>query len=116
MIDKAIGAGAMFDWITPLWTFVQDWRYRPSCGYSVPVDGGYSLYGIKGLLSDKGVLTWGWAIVDGVILFRARVAQAEYAQYWLTRWGVVYSGGVKAPRTRQQRGGLLGLIARLGGG
>jgi len=116
MIDKAISTGAMFDWFTPLWTFAQDWRYRPSCGYSVPVDGGYSLYGIKGLLSDKGVLTWGWAIVDGVILFRARVAQAEYAQYWLTRWGVVYSGGVKAPRTRQQRGGLLGLIARLGGG
>ncbi len=95
MIDKAIEVGAMFDWITPLWTFVQDWRNRPSCGYSVPVDGGWSISAVRDLLSANGVMTWGWAIVDGVILFRARQAQARYAQYWLEREGVPYWGGVK---------------------
>lgn len=118
MIDKAIEAGTMFDWITPLWTFVQDWRNRPSCGYSVPVDGGYSLYVVRDLLRSKGVKTWGWAIVDGAILFRARQAQAEYVQYWLERNGVPYGGGISTRRrTRQnQRGGLLGILGKLGGG
>lgn len=100
MIDNLIGKGTTFDWITPLWTFYQDWRNRPSCGYSVPVDGGWSLYGLQGLLSDKGVKTWGWAIVDGVILFRARVPQAAYAQYWLSKWGVPYGGGVTKRQAR----------------
>lgn len=101
MIDKAIEVGAMFDWITPLWTFVQDWRNRPSCGYSVPVNGGWSLYAVRNLLRSKGVKTWGWAIVDGVILFRTRQAQAQYTQYWLERNAVPFWGGVKNRKGRK---------------
>lgn len=120
MIDKAIEAGSMFDWITPLWTFVQDWRNRPAVGYSVPVDGGWSLYAIRDLLRSRGVLTWGWNIVDGVILFRTRQAQAEYVQYWLERNAVPYSGGIskRPPRQRRnkrsrQNGGILDTLVRL---
>lgn len=106
MIDNLLSAGSMFDWITPLWTFWQDWRNRPSCGYSVPVDGGWSLYAIRGMLRNKGVKTWGWAIVDGTILFRTRTAQAGYTQYWLERNAVPYSGGItlrRKPRRQQRR-------------
>ena len=116
MIDKAIEAGTLFDWITPLWTFVQDWRNRPSCGYSVPVDGGWSISEVRNLLRSKGVKAWGWAIVDGVILFRTRQAQAGHAQYWLERNGVPYSGGMRRQtrRTRQRRqgDGVLSTIAK----
>jgi len=104
VIDKALSVGTTFDWITPLWTFIQDWRNRPSVGYSVPVDGGSSLYAIKDTLTGNGVKTWGWMIVDGVILFRARRAQAQFAQYLLDRDGVPYSGGItKRRRTTAQR-------------
>lgn len=106
MIDNLLSAGSMFDWITPLWTFWQDWRNRPSCGYSVPVDGGWSLYAIRDILRSKGVKTWGWAIVDGTILFRTRTAQAGYTQYWLERNAVPYSGGItlrRKPQRRQRR-------------
>ncbi len=120
MIDKALSVGTTFDWITPLWTLIQDWRNRPSVGYSVPVDGGSSLYAIKGALTGKGVKTWGWMIVDGVILFRTRQAQAQYAQYWLERDGVPYSGGITKrtrPERRQharqrQQGSVLGTLAK----
>jgi hypothetical protein len=103
MIDKAIAAGTTFDWITPLWTFVQDWRNRPSTGYSVEVSSGWSAYGLQGMLTDKGVKTWGWSIVGGTILFRARVAQATYAQHWLDKWGVPYVGGTHRPRRTERR-------------
>ena len=106
MIDNLLSAGSMFDWITPLWTFWQDWRNRPSCGYSVPVDGGWSLYAIRDILRSKGVKTWGWAIVDGTILFRTRTAQAGYTQYWLERNAVPSSGGItlrRKPRKPQRR-------------
>ncbi len=101
MIVNLISMGSMFDWITPLWTFVQDWRNRPSCGYSVPVNGGWSLYAVRDILRSRGVKTWGWAIVDGVILFRTRTAQAQYTQYWLERNAVPYWGGVKNRKGRK---------------
>lgn len=124
MIDKAISVGTTFDWITPLWALIQDWRNRPSVGYSVPVDGGSSLYAIKGALTGRGVKTWGWMIVDGVILFRTRQAQAQYAQYWLERDGVPYSGGTtkrqrpaRRRHARQRRqDGVLGTLAKWAGG
>ena len=121
MIDRAIQSGTTFDWITPLWTFVQDWHNRPSCGYSVPVDGGWSLYAVRDLLRARGVKTWGWNIVDGVILFRTRQVQAQYAQYWLDRHAVPYSGGIskrrpqrrrRPRRSRQGSGGIFDTLAR----
>lgn len=102
MIDNLISAGTVFDWITPVWTFVQDWRNRPSCGYSVPVTGGWSISEVRNLLRSKGVKTWGWAIVDDMILFRTRQAQAQYTRYWLERNAVPFWGGVKSRKPRRK--------------
>ena len=46
MIDKAVEIGGYFDWITPLWTLIQDWRKRPSAGFTVRADTAWS--GIEG--------------------------------------------------------------------
>lgn len=106
MIDKAISFGTTFDWITPLWTFVQDWRNRPSAGFTVATDGGWSAYAIQDLLAGKGIGTWGWQIIDGVILFRLRAAQADWAVNVMDTNGVpwVGSSNYKRPAKRRKAG------------
>jgi hypothetical protein len=104
MIDKLIEVGSTFDWITPLFTFLQDFRNRPSVGYNVPVDGGWSAYAISDLLKAHGIKVWGLTIFQGTIMFRLRAAQAEYAQYLFAQNGVLYSGGLGiANRTQRRR-------------
>jgi hypothetical protein len=104
MIDKLIAAGSTFDWITPIFTFVQDFRNRPSVGYNVPVDGGWSAYAIADLLRTHGIKVWGLTIFQGTIMFRLRAAQAEYAQYLFAQNGVLYSGGLDAAKRTHKRG------------
>ena len=104
MIDKLVEAGSTFDWITPLFTFVQDFRNRPSVGYNVPVDSGWSAYAISDLLRAHGIKVWGLTIFQGTIMFRLRAAQAEYAQYLFAQNGVLYSGGLNAAKRTHKRG------------
>jgi hypothetical protein len=104
MFDKLVETGAVFDWITPLFTFVQDFRNRPSVGYNVPVDSGWSAYAISDLLRAHGIKVWGLTIFQGTIMFRLRSAQAEYAQYLLAQNGVLYSGGLDAAKRTHKRG------------
>lgn len=93
-VDQLIGFGAGFDWITPLYTFVLDWQRRPTTGYNIPIDGGWSAYAVRDLLKKKGVKLWGLTIVDSVITFRVRQAQARYAQMLMSKAGVPYQGGI----------------------
>jgi hypothetical protein len=104
MFDKIVETGAVFDWITPLVTFVQDFRNRPSVGYNVPVDGGWSAYAISDLLRAHGIKVWGLTIFQGTIMLRLRAAQAEYAQYLFAQNGVIYSGGLDAASRSHKRG------------
>lgn len=104
MIDKLVAVGSTFDWITPLFTLFQDFRNRPSVGYNVPVDGGWSAYAISDLLRAHGIKVWGLTIFQGTIMFRLRAAQAEYAQYLFAQNGVLYSGGLNAPKRTHKRG------------
>lgn len=103
MIDKMLEAGTMFDWITPLWTFVQDWRNRPSSGFTVATDGGWSANAIQELLTSKGIKTWGWQIIDGVILFRLRAAQADWAVHVMDTNGVPWVGSSAYKRPARRR-------------
>ena len=104
MFDKLVEAGSVFDWITPLFTLVQDFRNRPSVGYNVPVDGGWSAYAISDLLRAHGIKVWGLTIFQGTIMLRLRAAQAEYAQYLFAQNGVLYSGGLDAAKRTHKRG------------
>ena len=103
MIDKLVEAGSTFDWITPLFTLIQDFRNRPSVGYNVPVDGGWSAYAISDLLRAHGIKVWGLTIFQGTIMLRLRAAQAEYAQYLFAQNGVLYSGGLHAAKRTHRR-------------
>lgn len=104
MIDKLVEAGSTFDWITPVVTMIQDFRNRPSVGYNVPVDGGWSAYAISDLLRAHGIKVWGLTIFQGTIMLRLRAAQAEYAQYLFAQNGVLYSGGLSSRNHTQRRG------------
>lgn len=98
MLDSLIKFGAMFNWITPLLTWLQDAANRPSIGYNVSVHGSWSAIAIERLLRLHGVKIWGLTIFGDVITFRARVAQAKYAQYLQERNGIHYVGGIQAPQ------------------
>lgn len=124
MFDKIAGIGSSFDWITPLITLIQNYRNRPSVGYSVPVDCGWSAYAISDLLNDHGVKHWGLHIYHNTIMFRLRVAQAAYSQYLFEQNAVVYSGGIElyedvaladkepSPKKRQSTDALLGNVLK----
>jgi hypothetical protein len=103
MIDKAISVGAAFDWITPLVTIVRNYRNRPSVGYNVPVDGGWSAYAVSGLLKEYGIKHWGLCIFQDTIMFRLRLGQAEFAQYLFDQNGIPYSGGSNIEADRKHR-------------
>ena len=104
MIDKAVEIGGYFDWITPLWTLIQDWRKRPSAGFTVRADTAWSAYAVRDLLAQYGVETWGWAIHGQVIVFRLRAGQARFAEYLMDGAGVPWLGGsVQRKKNRRRK-------------
>lgn len=96
MIDKILKYGSMFDWITPIFTWIQDFRNHPSVGYNIDVNGGWSALAIGRLMKESGVKIWGLTIFGDIITFRVRVSQARYAQYLMVRQGIPFVGGVTA--------------------
>jgi hypothetical protein len=110
MIDRILSFGATFDWITPAASLLQDILNGPSCGFGVPADAGFSARNIERLLTAKGVKTWGLMVVDDLIIFRVRRAQARWAKYLLERARVpiLYAprdaGNAKPGKSRRQPG------------
>ena len=94
MINKALAIGAGFDWIGPLWTFIQDYRRRPAVRYNIPADCGWHAYAIQDMLQDSGIKLWGLALYRETYVFSVRKAQARYTQYLLERAGIPYYGGI----------------------
>lgn len=94
MLDEFLKFGAGFDWITPLWAFIQDAHYGQPFQINVPYDAGWSGSQIILELNEKGIRTWGLMVVGETITFTVRRCQARYALYWLDRWGVPYQAKV----------------------
>ena len=88
MIDKLIEIGAMGDLITPIASILQDIANGPSCGFGLPRDIGISARDVEKLLKSKGVKVWGLMVVDDMIIFRTRKAQAPWTRYLLERHGI----------------------------
>jgi hypothetical protein len=86
MLDKFLKAGASFDWITPLWAFIQDVRLGSPFQINIPYDTGWSGKQIASMLRSKGVRVWGLMVVDDTITFTVRRQQARYALYWLSQY------------------------------
>lgn len=103
MFDKVVKVGASWDWVTPLISFILDWRYRPSTGYNLPFGHSYSAWEIKRFLKSKGIRVWGVMVIDDFITIRVREAQALYTQYWLEQLGIPYEGGLSPEATARYR-------------
>jgi hypothetical protein len=90
--------GSMFDWITPLLSFILDVAHGPSHTFEIPRDAGWSGRDVEGLLRQHGVKTWGLMIpaYSSSILITVRQAQARWAEYVLQRYGVPVRGGLPA--------------------
>jgi len=101
MLDRLLTLGTAFDWITPVWAYIQDFLNGPSHTFLVPDDTGWSGREIERLLKRHGVHVWGLMIVDGMIMLTVRQTQARWAQYLLQRAGIPIAYGlidVTAPR------------------
>jgi len=93
MLDTFLKIASIPDWITPTISIIQTIWNRPSVGYNVSADTQWSTYSIRALLTDVGIKVWGVGLIDNMIIFRVRKAQASYTQYLLEREGIPYQGG-----------------------
>ncbi len=88
MFDKFLAIGSMFDWITPVAAYAQDFLYGPSHTFLIPHGIGWSGYEIARLLNRHGIQTWGLMIVGDTLMVSVRQTQARWAQYLLQREGI----------------------------
>jgi len=103
MFDQMIKVSASWDWVTPLISFIQDWRYRPSTGFNMPFGHSYSAWEIKRFLKSKGIRVWGTMVIGDTITIRVREAQALYTEYWLQKMGIPYQGGLSLEKADKYR-------------
>lgn len=94
MLDRLLAFGAAFDWISPLWAYIQDFLNGPSHTFLVPHNAGWSGREIEQLLKRHGVQVWGQMVVNGMIMFTVRQAQAQWTQYLLQRAGIPIAYGL----------------------
>lgn len=88
ILDKIVRTGASWDWVTPLLTLIRDWHNRPSTGFNIPYECGFSAWEIERFLKNRGIKVWGVMVIDDVITLRVRKSQARYTQYWLEQLGL----------------------------
>jgi len=75
-----------FDWITPLWAFVQDVINGSPAQINIPYDCGYSARQICDRLNYHGIKTWGVMVVGETITFTVRQSDLNFASIVLIRW------------------------------
>ncbi len=98
MIDKILGVGSMFDWISPLASIFGDVVNGPSHTFLIPYDN-CPLSGreVAVLLRSRGVKSWGHMVVSGTFMISVRLGQAGWAQHLLEDAGVPIENPVVAP-------------------
>lgn len=89
MMDDLLAIGSGFDWITPLWGFLQDVHYGRPYQINIDYDCGWSANKNTKALQSKGIRCWGVMVVGRTITFTVRKPQSRYALYWLRRWGLL---------------------------
>ncbi len=92
MIDLLLSIGATFDWITPIWVFIQQLLNRPSTGFLIPLDDGLAPSMVEDMLRSHGVKVFGVMLNGNDLLFSVPKAQADYARYLLEREGFLFQG------------------------
>jgi len=98
MLDKILGLGASFDWISPVASVLGDIMNGPSHTFLVPyASSPLSGREIAWLLNRRGVKSWGHMVVSGTFMISVRAGQAGWAQHLLEDAGVPIDNPVAAP-------------------
>jgi hypothetical protein len=92
-VNKLLSAGATLDWISPLVAIIQDLVNGPHHDFYVDWNAGWSVNEIKRLLKRNGVRVWGAMLIDSMIVFTVRQAQAARTQDVLQQRGVPIVAG-----------------------
>lgn len=100
MLDKILAFGSLFDWITPLWALIQDFRHGPVTGFVIPMSAGWTPPMLRSLLQTRGIKVVSPTLFGGSVMFSVPRAQAEYAQYLLERERIPFRGGVREHERR----------------
>lgn len=104
MRDEMFRAGSVFDWISPLFAFFQDWYYGPAVRFTVPMSAGWGTDTISRILQMNGIRVWGVMLSGDMILFATRRKQARFAIYLLQREGIPFASNAPDRLTPGGRG------------
>ena len=104
MLDDLLGLGSLFDWLTPLWSTVQDLAHGGGHTFTIEQDGGAGYTGrqVERILKRAGCKTWGLQLVwpGDALLVSVPKGQAWLGWQALTQAGVTPSNGAPARRAR----------------
>jgi hypothetical protein len=104
---------SIFDWVTPTIglteTFVHDptplqsnsWTFF--IPYNTAQRSGWNERGIRAILDQNGISSWGSQITNGELFFSVGLDQAQWAEYLLLKQGVPISEkfmGAPAPKRK----------------
>jgi hypothetical protein len=81
---------AQWDWITPIWAFIQDFLNGPVVDFGINPYGGWSKWNIRQLLKRNGIKSWGYLLNISVdtLMFTIRKQDAWFAYHQMTSAGV----------------------------
>ena len=104
VIDKALGIGASFDWISPLASVVGDMLNGGGHGFLIPYDASpMSGREISWMLSDNGIKSWGHMVVSGTLMVKVRKEDAQRAYALLQQHGVPVENPPPAQKPRSRK-------------
>ena len=80
-IDKLLGIGACFDWITPAVSFAQDAVNGPVYDFGIKAGAGFTRGDVKKMLNRAGVKNWGRIFtISGILMVTVNAQDAETAR------------------------------------
>jgi hypothetical protein len=80
--------GQAFNWITPIATLIDDWRYGPPYRFFAPMGQGFSGGDMERVLMDGGLRVWGQAVINRCFTVTVNVKHAAYAAMLLQKAGI----------------------------
>ena len=89
MLDTLLEIGSYADWVTPLWSMIQDRLNEGGHTFLIPTESCYCApIEIQWFLREKGIKAYGLDVFQGHVMISCHPNQAKWAQYWLDRAGL----------------------------
>ena len=105
-IDKVLGIGASFDWISPLASVLGDLTHGGGYTFLIPYDASpLSGREIGWLLGKRGIKCWGMMVVSGTLMLSVKKQDSARAYSILNQAGVPVENPPPPPRRAQKAQG-----------